>query len=70
MQNFVTASSRAASNLSPPYSWAELWHVWTVLLPRRSITGRIVIGKVWRRHDGRGWIYKRFSEYGDPLRDA
>jgi hypothetical protein len=29
-------------------------------IPRRSITGRLVRGQVWRRHDGRHWIYKRF----------
>jgi hypothetical protein len=27
---------------------AETWHLWTVLVPRRSITGRIVYGSVWR----------------------
>jgi hypothetical protein len=31
---------------------AELWHLWTVIFPRRSITGRLVRGRVWRRHDG------------------
>jgi hypothetical protein len=36
------------------------WHLWTVFVPRRSITGRLVRGQVWRRHDGRKWIYKRF----------
>jgi hypothetical protein len=46
--------------LSPPPTWAEAWHLWTVLVPRRSITGRLVFGKVWRRHDGRHWIYKKF----------
>jgi hypothetical protein len=45
-------------------AWAEVWHLWTVIVPRRSITGRFVLGKVWRRHDGRGWIYKKLVEYG------
>lgn len=49
-------------NSSPPPTWAEAWHLWTVLIPRRSITGRLVFGKVWRRHDGRHLIYKRFIE--------
>ena len=44
-------------------AWAKVWHLWTVLIPRRSITGRLVYGKVWRRHDGRRWIYKKFIEY-------
>jgi hypothetical protein len=30
------------------------------MLLRRSITGRLVYGQVWRRHDGRRWIYKKF----------
>jgi hypothetical protein len=44
-------------------TWAQVWHLWTVIIPRRSITGRLVFGRVWRRHDGRRWIYKKFIEY-------
>jgi hypothetical protein len=51
--------------LSPKSTWAEVWHLWTVIIPRRSITGRLVFGKVWRRHDGRRWIYKKFIEYAN-----
>jgi hypothetical protein len=47
-------------SLSPRPAWAEVWHLWTVIIPRRSITGRLVSGKVLRRHDGRHWIYKKF----------
>ena len=36
---------------------AEFWHVWTVHLPRRSITGTLIWGRVWRRHDGYRWLY-------------
>jgi hypothetical protein len=43
-------------------AWAEVWHLWTVIIPRRSITGRLLTGQVWRRHDGRRWIYKKFIE--------
>ena len=39
---------------------AEFWHLWTVWVPRRSITGKLLTGRVWRRHDGHHWIYKRF----------
>jgi len=46
-------------------AWANVWHVWTVIIPRRSITGRLVSGRVWRRHDGRRWIYKKFVEYAN-----
>lgn len=44
-------------------NWTEIWHLWTVIVPRRSINGQLVYGKVWRRHDGRDWIYKKFTEY-------
>jgi hypothetical protein len=47
----------------PRSAWEEVWHMWTVIIPRRSITGRLVYGRVWRRHDGRHWIYKKFVEY-------
>ncbi|NOJ43685.1 hypothetical protein HCN58_29690 [Bradyrhizobium sp. WSM 1791] len=47
-------------DLRPPATWRQTWHLWTVFLPRRSITGRLVFGRVWRRHDGRHWIYKQF----------
>jgi hypothetical protein len=49
--------------LNPKPSWAEVWHLWTVLVPRRSISGQLLLGQVWRRHDGRRWIYKKFTEY-------
>jgi hypothetical protein len=44
-------------------AWTQAWHLWTVFLPRRSITGRLVFGQVWRRHDGRHWWYKKFIEF-------
>jgi len=46
--------------LSAKPAWAQTWHQWTVIIPRQSITGRLVFRKVWRRHDGRHWIYKSF----------
>ena len=45
--------------LSVKPAWAQTWHLSRVIIPRRSITGRVVFGKVWRRHDGRHWIYKK-----------
>jgi hypothetical protein len=45
--------------------WADSWHLWTVIVPRRSITGRLVWGMVWRRRGGRRWLYKKFIEYLD-----
>lgn len=56
---------RAYRHLNPRSGWADVWHLWTVILPRRSINGKLVYGRVWRRHDGRQWIYKKFVEYGD-----
>jgi len=47
----------------PPYE--EAWHLWSVLLPRRSITGRLVWGTVLRRRDDRRWIYKEYIQGAD-----
>jgi hypothetical protein len=52
-------------NLSPKPAWTEVWHLWKVVIPRRSISGRLLTGQVWRRYDGRRWIYKKFTEYTD-----
>jgi hypothetical protein len=51
-----------SDSLQPAPAWAEVWHVWTVIIPRRSITGRLVHGRIWRRCDGRRWIYKKLVE--------
>jgi len=42
--------------------WATAWHSWSVIVPRRTITGRLAWGRVWRRHDGRRWIYKKLAQ--------
>ena len=49
--------------IDPEPAWATVWHLWTVVVPRRSLAGCLVWGRVWRRYDGRGWIYKQFVEY-------
>jgi hypothetical protein len=41
------------------------WHLWTVIIPRRSISGKLVSGQVWRRRQGGKWAYKKFVEYAD-----
>jgi hypothetical protein len=46
-------------------AWAYVWHMWTLILPRRAIDAGFVWGRVWRRHDGRRWLYKRFIEFDD-----
>lgn len=48
--------------LNPTATRNENWHVWPVTIPRRSITGRLVWGTVFRRWDGRRWVYKRYIE--------
>jgi len=58
---FTAIDPTETQSLKP--AGAEFWHLWTVILPRRSITGRLVRGRVWRRHDGRRWQYKKFLEY-------
>jgi len=47
----------------PPYE--EVWHLWTVIIPRRSITGRLLWGTVLRRWDDGHWIYKKYLESAD-----
>ena len=36
----------------------HVWQIWTVTIPRRLMTGRLVWGTVWRRRDSGRWIYK------------
>ena len=38
----------------------ELWHPHKIIVPRRSITGKLLWGTTWRRRHGRRWIYKKF----------
>jgi hypothetical protein len=47
----------------PRPAWPDVWHLWTVIIPRRS--SPLVWGTVWRRSDGRHWIYKKVIEYSD-----
>jgi hypothetical protein len=51
---------RLTLGLSQRPAMAKAWHLRTVIIPRRTITGRLVRGQVWRRHDGRHWLYKKF----------
>jgi hypothetical protein len=57
----MSAQSKGVRLSSKP-AWAEVWHLWRVIVPRRSISGRLVWGQVWRRWDGRRWSYKKFVE--------
>jgi hypothetical protein len=62
MQTYDDEFTEALSSRDKP-SWTTMWHLWTVFIPRRTITGKLERGKVWRRYDGRHWIYKRFVEF-------
>jgi hypothetical protein len=44
---------------SSPRTRGEIWHLHRIILPRRSITGKLLIGIVWRRRDRKRWIYKK-----------
>jgi hypothetical protein len=44
----------------PRLPYEEVWHLWTVLIPRRSITNRLLWGTVLRRRDDGRWIYKEY----------
>lgn len=48
--------------ITPLGAWAETWHLWTVLVPRRSISGKLVFGQVWRRRTRRKWEYKKYQK--------
>jgi hypothetical protein len=50
---------------APTSAEASGWHLWTVIIPRRSISGKLVAGQVWRRRHGAKWAYKKFVEYAD-----
>ena len=50
-------------------AWQTVWHLWRVVIPRRTITGKLVWGQVWRRRERGHWIYKKVVEYtdGEPV---
>jgi hypothetical protein len=62
MQSDVIMPSHTSLDSKTKPAWTRLWHLWWIVVPRRSITGRLVRGQVWRRHDGRKWIYKKFDQ--------
>jgi hypothetical protein len=62
MQSDVIMPSHTSLYSKTKPAWTRLWHLWWIVVPRRSITGRLVRGQVWRRHDGRKWIYKKFDQ--------
>jgi hypothetical protein len=49
-----------------PRTGTGIWHPWRVFFPRRSILGGYVWGAVWRRTNGRRWLYKKFDRTHAP----
>ena len=72
MANGSDTDSAVRSDLEQ--AWWDAWHLWRIIIPRRSITGRLVWGTVWRRYRAGRWVYKNFVEYSGvqsgPFRDA
>ena len=64
MANGSNIDSAVRSDLKQQ-TWSDAWHLWRVIIPRRSIAGRLVWGTVWRRNRGGRWEYKKFVEYSD-----
>ena len=60
-----TVASDSRQNTDSFPGWSRTWHIWTIVMPRRSIDGSMVYGRVWRRHDGRSWIYKRLVDLNE-----
>ncbi len=63
MTNSSEIDSAVRSDLGR--GWSDAWHLWRVIIPRRSIAGRLVWGMVWRRNRRGRWVYKKFVEYSD-----
>jgi hypothetical protein len=67
-QGDMTMPTDASVTSGTTSGWTGLWHLWWVAVPRRSMTGRLVRGHVWRRHDGRKWTYMKIrSAYPNSL---
>jgi hypothetical protein len=60
MPPFAPNDEDEFADSQPP--WARVWHRWTLFLPQKSIDRSWVWGRVWRRHDGYQWIYKRIID--------
>jgi hypothetical protein len=57
--NVAMAPNDSRYTFSSPQSRGETWHLHRIIIPRRSITGRLLFGVVWRRRDRKRWIYKK-----------
>jgi len=66
MQGTTRLKTKADAPTEGMPEWAPFWHVWTLFIPRRCIEGGFAWGRVWRRHDGRRWVYARLFEADTP----
>jgi hypothetical protein len=46
-------------------AWQDTWHLWRIVIPRRSTAGEFVWGQVWRRRNDDQWQYRKVVEYYD-----
>jgi hypothetical protein len=60
MRHTVLSDLEDHLNTSSRPAWARLARL-EPDHPQRSIDGGMVWGRVWRRHDGRRWIYERLA---------
>src|SRR6476646_8444024 len=58
-----SSETDSAVRSGPRRGWSDAWHLWRIIMPRRSISDRLVWGLVWRRNRGGRWVYKKFVEY-------
>jgi hypothetical protein len=64
-QMVINKRHNGQARSSEPVRRPSGWQPWTIIVPRRAITGEFVFGQVWRRYDGRRWIYRKYVEYAD-----
>jgi hypothetical protein len=57
----IDRDERCSTNPSPQPAWAGAWHLWNVIVPHPSISGRLLHQTVWRRHDGHYCQYRKFE---------
>jgi hypothetical protein len=55
-------SSETDSAVRSDHEWSYAWHLWRVIMPRRSIARRLIWGIGGGNHGGR-WIYEQFVEF-------
>jgi hypothetical protein len=60
-QRMIDRDEYSSTNSSQPPAWAGAWHLWNVIVPHPSISGRLLHQTVWRRHDGHQWQYMKFE---------